>query len=86
MKKASKVIKSDGFRWPAVALKAYKAAGTHFKDVTRQTLLGEGAGEGDLNFITRYFEIQPGGYSSLEKHQHPQAVVVLRGNGRLILG
>ena len=86
MQDPSKVIKSDGFRWQAVEVKEYKPAGTHFKDVTRQTLLGEAGGEGDLNFITRYFEIQPGGYSTLEQHQHPHAVVVLRGTGRVILG
>src|SRR2546427_4657787 len=53
---------------------------------TRQTLLGEGTGEEPFNFVTRYFEIQPGGYSTLERHQHPHAVVVLRGAGRVILG
>src|SRR2546427_2468983 len=53
---------------------------------TRQTLLGEGTGEEPFNFVTRYFEIQPGGYSTLERHQHPHAVVVLRGRGRVTLG
>lgn len=86
MNDPSKVIKFRGFRWEAVDLKQYKAAGTHFKDVTRQSLLGDGVGEGDLNFTTRYFEIQPGGYSTLERHQHPHVVVVLRGRGRVLLG
>lgn len=49
-------------------------------------MLGDGAGEGDLNFITRYFEIQPGGYSTMERHQDPHVVVVLRGRGRVLLG
>src|SRR2546427_13086663 len=53
---------------------------------TRQTLLGEGTGEEPFNFVTRYFEIQPGGYSTLERHQHPHAVVVIRGRGRVTLG
>ncbi|MBI4345637.1 MAG: cupin domain-containing protein [Elusimicrobia bacterium] len=79
-------MKFLGFRWEAVDLREYTAAGTHFKDVTRQSLLGDAAGEGDLNFITRYFEIQPGGYSTLERHQHPHVVVVLRGRGRVLLG
>ena len=86
MKDPSKVVKSDRFRWQGIAVKEYKAAGPHCKDVTRQMLLGEGDGEGDLNFITRYFEIHPGGYSSLERHRHPHAVVVLRGRGRVVLG
>ena len=86
MKDSSKVIRCDSFRWQGVELAAYKAPGAQFKDVTRQTLLGEGEGEGTLNFIVRYFEVQSGGYSSLERHQHPHAVVVLRGEGRVVLG
>ena len=46
---------------------------------------GEGEGETALNFITRYFEVQPGGYSTLEHHQHPHSVVILRGRGVVIL-
>ena len=34
----------------------------------------------------RYFEFQPGGYSSLEKHRHAHFVVVLRGSGRALVG
>ena len=86
MDERSKVLKCAGFRWHAVEVREYKAPGAPFKGVTRQTLLGEGRGEEPFNFITRYFEIQPGGYSTLERHQHPHAVVVLRGAGRVILG
>jgi len=88
MRDRSKVLKAAGFRWQGVEVREYKADGAPYKDVTRQTLLGEGEGEGeaDLNFITRYFEIQPGGYSTLERHRHPHAVVVIRGRGRVALG
>ncbi len=86
MRDRSKVLKAAAFRWQGVEVREYKAAGAPYKDVTRQTLLGEGEGEADLNFITRYFEIQPGGYSTLERHQHPHAVVVIRGRGRVALG
>ncbi len=85
MRTPSKVLKFDGFRWQGVEVAAYKAEEPPFKDVTRQTLLGDREEEGDLNFITRYFEVQPGGYSTLEKHQHPHVVVVLRGRGRVVL-
>lgn len=86
MASASKVIRCRAFRWEGVDLKPYKASETSpFKDVTRQTLLGEDPGEGALRFITRYFEVQPGGYSTLELHQHPHAVVVLRGKGQVVL-
>lgn len=87
MGNASKVIKYQDFRWEGVVLKAYKApAAAPFKDVTRQTLLGEGPGEGALRFVTRYFEVQPGGYSTLELHRHPHSVVILRGIGQVVLG
>lgn len=86
MANASKVLKQREFRWQGVPLKAYKAEDAPYKDVTRQTLLGEGPGEDALRFITRYFEVQPGGYSTLEHHQHPHAVVILRGTGQVVLG
>lgn len=86
MKGCAKVIKCQGFRWHDVERETYKTEGTHFSGIIRQTLLGENEGEQHLNFITRYFEIQPGGYSSLERHGHPHTVVVLRGGGRVILG
>jgi len=82
----SKVLKCRGFRWQGVEVNAYKHEDAPYKDVTRQTLLGEGPGEEALQFVTRYFEVQPGGYSTLELHQHPHAVVVLRGTGQVVLG
>jgi len=86
MRDRSKVLKGAGFRWQGVEVREYKADGAPYKDVTRQTLLGEGEGEADLNFITRYFEIQAGGYSTLERHRHPHAVLVIRGRGQVALG
>jgi quercetin dioxygenase-like cupin family protein len=86
MDNPSKVLKCTGYRWQGVQLEAYKAEPARFKDVTRQTLLGKGPGEEALQFVTRYFEIQPGGYSTLEYHHHPHAVVVLRGRGQVVLG
>ena len=34
----------------------------------------------------RYFEIEPGGYSSLEKHLHTHIVIGARGRGVLVIG
>lgn len=81
----AKVIRAQDYRWQDVPLKEYKTDGTGFRDITRQTLLGENVDEGRLNFITRYFEVQPGGYSSLEHHEHPHVVIVIRGRGEVIL-
>lgn len=82
----SRVVKGRRFRWDGVGLREYKAEeGDHFRAVTRQTLLGESEGQEDLSFVTRYFEVEPGGFSSLERHEHPHAVVVIRGRGRVVL-
>jgi quercetin dioxygenase-like cupin family protein len=82
----SKVLKFHSYRWETVPVRAYKAGDAPYKDVTRQTLLGEGTGEEPFAFLTRYFEIQPGGYSTLERHRHPHAVIVIRGRGQVTLG
>ncbi len=72
-----------GFRWADVELHAYKKEGSApFKDITRQTLFGDENLSGEL----RYFEIAPGGYSSLERHEHVHAVVILHGTGRCLVG
>jgi len=86
MKNRSKVIKNDNYHWESVETKAYKTQGTNFKDITRYSLLGEAEDEWELNSQTRYFEIQPGGYSSLEYHRHPHSVVIIRGKGSMVLG
>ncbi len=86
MKNRSKILHSSDYHWDGVETKQYKTEGTNFKDITRYSLLGEAEDEWELNMQTRYFEIQPGGYSSLEYHRHPHSVVIIRGKGSMILG
>jgi quercetin dioxygenase-like cupin family protein len=86
MKDASKVIASRDYHWDGIRVREYKGDDAHFREVTKQVLLGEGDDESALQFVTRYFEVQPGGYSSLERHDHPHAVVIVRGRGKVILG
>ena len=83
MNNRSKVIKADGFTWKGVERKKYKTGTSNFKDIHRFSLLGDETEE--LNFHSRYFEVQSGGYSSLEQHRHPHSVVIIRGSGSLIL-
>ena len=73
----------EGYRWDAVPRLAYKPAGTHFKGITRQVLFGEAE---DLACQLRYFEIEPGGHSTLERHEHVHAVMILYGRGRVFVG
>ena len=82
----SKVVRGAEFRWEGVPERRYKEEDGTFQGVLRQTLLGEGAGQEALAFLTRYFEIAPGGWSTLERHGHPHAVVVLSGRGHVVLG
>ena len=87
----SRIIRSAATGWAGIEPSRYKeeAEGPGcFLGATRHTLLGA-AGEGPdaaLDFELRYFELAPGGYSSLERHAHPHAVVVLKGNGTVRLG
>lgn len=72
----------DGFRWDGVDLLAYKEEGAApFKAITRQTLFHDSS----LGCELRYFEVAPGGYSTLERHEHVHAVMILRGHGQCLL-
>jgi len=71
------------FRWEDTELLAYKDEGSApFKAITRQTLFRDPALKGEL----RYFEMAPGGYSTLERHRHMHAVLILRGAGECLVG
>lgn len=75
------VRRFDGFRWEDVALLAYKEGGP-YKGVTRQVLF---EGEESLPVQWRYFEVEPGGHSTLERHEHIHYVLILRGRGRCLV-
>lgn len=73
----------NDFRWDQVAHLPYKEDGTSpFKSVTRQVLFHEP----DMGCELRYFEVAPGGYSTLERHEHAHAVLILRGRGDCLVG
>jgi quercetin dioxygenase-like cupin family protein len=70
-------------RWEGVEEMRYKAEGSApFRDITRQVLFGDPA----LACELRYFEMAPGGYSTLERHEHAHAVMIQRGAGRVLVG
>ncbi len=71
-----------GFRWEKVELEPYKVAahrGGEFRGASRQVLAGT-RGE-RVGFHLRYFELQPGGFTSLERHRHAHVVIGVRGRG-----
>ena len=82
----SRVIPFLGDGWRGVPPRPYKDRPGLFAGVRRHTLLADGDGEPALPFQVRYFEVRPGGFTSLERHHHPHAVMVLRGRGQVILG
>jgi quercetin dioxygenase-like cupin family protein len=71
------------FRWAGVDLRLYKEERTTpFKAVSRQILFSDPRLSGEL----RYFEVESDGYSTLERHEHMHGVMILRGEGRVLVG
>ena len=79
------VVRHTGlYEWEGVRRLAYKdEAGTHFKQVTRQVL---SEASPDLFAELRYFEVAPGGHSTLERHDHVHLVLIGRGGGHCLVG
>ena len=78
----STVRKFRDFGWENVPLLAYKEGGP-YRCVTRQILF---EGQESLPAQWRYFEVEPGGHSTLERHEHIHYVLILRGRGRCLVG
>ncbi len=74
---------TEDFRWDGVPVLNYKEDGTHFKAISRQILFHGGP---KLGAELRYFEILPGGHSTLERHDHVHSVMIIRGKGRCLVG
>lgn len=81
----------ESYTWSGVKKEAYKkpAHGSARKsddswaDVVRHTLIGA-KGEA-TDFHLRYFEVAPGGMTSLERHEHEHVVVGVRGEGSCLV-
>jgi quercetin dioxygenase-like cupin family protein len=71
------------FQWQDVERMPYKEEGSApFKAITRQVLFADPA----LHCELRYFEMAADGYSTLERHEHAHAVLILRGAGHCLIG
>jgi quercetin dioxygenase-like cupin family protein len=71
---------SYDYRWEEVSVREY---GDEFEGVTRQIFVGPD--EGSNNFHLRYFRLEPGTHSNLERHEHEHGVLVLHGHAKLQL-
>lgn len=74
--------KANAYRWDGVAQLPYKEDDRAlFKSITRQVLFSDPEMHGEL----RYFEVAPDGFSTLERHEHMHAVLILRGRGHCLV-
>ncbi len=72
-----------GRGWEGVEPLDYKPAGSApFQDIARHVLFAEDSFACEL----RYFEIAPGGHSTLERHGHAHGVLILNGRGACLVG
>jgi len=68
--------------WEGVSQLLYKEPSeSSFRNVTRQVLFEDAGGA-----QWRYFEVAADGHTTLERHLHTHAVMILRGVGRCLVG
>jgi ribulose-bisphosphate carboxylase large chain len=85
-KKAKKVTRTrlmrhrGDFSWTGVGTEKYKLDDGTWAGVLRRTLTGAHGEE--TKFQLRYFEVEPGGLTTLERHRHEHVVICVRGKGR----
>lgn len=72
------------FRWVGIKTEKYKQKNGGWASIIRNVLIGNNSET--ARFHLRYFEIQPNGYSSLEKHRHEHVVICIRGKGNITIG
>ncbi len=70
--------------WKHIPVEPYKKESQTYRGMTRRELVGK-RGE-KTSFHLRYFEIEKGGYSTYEHHQHEHVVYITKGTGEVRLG
>ena len=70
------------FLWEGVKKETPISEG--LKLITKQILVG--SRDGAPHFSMRYFCLEPGGHTKLEKHAHEHGVIILHGKGKVRLG
>ena len=71
----------NDYHWEGVDTVDYGEKG--FVGVIKRVLIGPA--EGAPNYILRYFRVEPGQHTNLERHAHDHGVVILHGKARLQL-
>lgn len=81
-----RVIRAHAHGWEDVPIEGYRPGAA--VGVERHTILGgrkSDASEPGPSMELRYFELQPGAVSRLEKHEHEHFVIVKRGLGYAVI-
>ena len=76
------IKKTNAYTWENVDSTLLVVEG--IKGAVKNILIGDN--EGAPHFIMRYFELESGGHSRLERHPHEHEVIVLRGKGVVQIG
>ena len=74
--------KEREFNWENIPIESYDSS--EMKGVTKRVLISQK--EEAPYFVMRYFEIEPGGWTSFDKHPHDHGVIILKGKGKVLLG
>jgi quercetin dioxygenase-like cupin family protein len=72
--------KKNNYLWEDVPVREYEK---EFEGVTRQVVIGPD--DDSNNFHLRYFRLEPGKHSNLERHPHEHGVIILHGKARVQL-
>ncbi|MEN2994733.1 MAG: cupin domain-containing protein [Thermodesulfovibrio sp.] len=78
----SKIIRFKNNKWQGLKSIPYKDTQGNWAFIKRIPIFSSE----NANFEVRYFEIAPGGKSSLEYHNHIHLVICIKGKGKLRLG
>ncbi len=81
-----RVTRVNGNGWEGVEVEGYRPGAA--TGVERHTIVGGRKGSADEpgpGIEVRYFELQPGAVSRLEKHKHEHFVIVKRGLGYAVI-
>jgi quercetin dioxygenase-like cupin family protein len=85
---AGRVVRATERGWNGIEVESYRP-GSPDLGVERHTIVGarkQQPSDPGPALELRYFELQPGAASRLEKHEHQHYVIVRRGLGYAILG
>ncbi len=70
-------------KWEGMRSRLYPTT-TEYAEVTENWLIGKQ--EGAANFAVRFYRIGAGGFSRKEHHDHDHGVIIIHGEGLLLLG